>query len=123
MNLVIGATGILKGVGLPYKWANQTWFYPQMPISEIELTKGFKAFYANLIDLQPSGKLVDADFFAKICASLTLGKVTKIQIENYLLQNYPQQETTLTRACIAVLIDHFLNPFDQKINFKGELID
>src|SRR5690606_32894661 len=23
----IGATGILKGVGIPYKWANQTWFY------------------------------------------------------------------------------------------------
>ena len=118
----IGATGILKGTGLPYKWANQTWFYPQMPISEIELTKGFKSFYINLIDLQPSGKLVDVEFFAKLCSSLTSVKVTTTQIENYLSQNYPKQEATLTRASLAVLINHFLNPFDQKIDFKGELV-
>jgi len=24
----VGLQGLLKGTGVPYKWANQTWFYP-----------------------------------------------------------------------------------------------
>jgi hypothetical protein len=44
----VGATGILKGVGVPYQWANQTWFYPQMPVNEVELFNGFTSFYGSL---------------------------------------------------------------------------
>ena len=36
----IGATGILKGTGIPYKWANQTWFYPERIVSEYEWKMG-----------------------------------------------------------------------------------
>jgi hypothetical protein len=28
----VGATGVLKGRGIPHQWANQTWFYPDFPI-------------------------------------------------------------------------------------------
>ena len=37
----ISATGLLKGHGVPYKWANQTWFYPDSTIQAA-------AFYENI---------------------------------------------------------------------------
>ena len=36
----VGATGILKGRGLPHQWANQTWFYPDFPIDAATLQRG-----------------------------------------------------------------------------------
>ena len=36
----VTATGILRGTGVPYKWANQLWFYPDRPVSEFELVEG-----------------------------------------------------------------------------------
>ncbi|HEU4469998.1 MAG TPA: FAD-dependent oxidoreductase [Flavisolibacter sp.] len=36
----IGATGILKGTGIPYKWANQTWFYPDSAVKAAEVIAG-----------------------------------------------------------------------------------
>ncbi len=30
----MGAPGILKGYGVPYKWANQAWFHPNRVVSE-----------------------------------------------------------------------------------------
>lgn len=33
----IGLSGILKGKGIPYKWANQTWFYPDSSMTRSEL--------------------------------------------------------------------------------------
>lgn len=44
----VGLQGILQGKGVPYKWANQTWFYPERGVSKGELldaiavTKGEK---------------------------------------------------------------------------------
>ena len=40
----VGATGILKGRGLPHQWANQTWFYPDFPIDAATLQKGLMEF-------------------------------------------------------------------------------
>ncbi len=48
----IGATGILKGTGVPYLWANQTWFYPEQPISGYELVQGSStllSFFKNIL--------------------------------------------------------------------------
>ncbi len=55
----IGATGIIKGKGLPYKWANQTWFYPEQPMSQYELVDGLKPYYPSLKTyLEASGELL-----------------------------------------------------------------
>ena len=40
----VGATGILKGRGVPHQWANQTWFYPGFPIDAATLQKGLGEF-------------------------------------------------------------------------------
>jgi len=47
----LGATGILKGKGEPYKWANRTWFYPDSLVSAKDLA----------VDLQEIGALTLSD--------------------------------------------------------------
>jgi hypothetical protein len=40
----IGATGILRGTGIPFKWANQTWFYPDSAIRSAQFINDLKDF-------------------------------------------------------------------------------
>ena len=40
----VGATGILKGVGEPFQWANRTWFYPTQRVRVSEVTDGLKGY-------------------------------------------------------------------------------
>lgn len=121
----IGATGILKGTGIAYKWANQTWFYPEQPINEYTLVEGFKSFYPAMADLTPSGKLVNASFAAKLLSSVAkrdigVADISKI-INDRVAKQELQEETVLSRRILAVLTDHFLNPFAQEIDFNGHL--
>jgi hypothetical protein len=62
----IGATGILKGEGNPYKWANQTWFYPDHSISEYDLLQGLKSYYPVMSNYQASGADLTIQEFAKM---------------------------------------------------------
>nr|WP_226904983.1 FAD-dependent oxidoreductase [Pedobacter schmidteae] len=121
----IGATGILKGTGIAYKWANQTWFYPEQPINEYTLVEGFKSFYPVMADLTPSGKLVNAAFAAKLLSSVSKKEITLSAISKIINENMAKQElnseTVLSRRALSVLIDHFLNPFAQPIDFNGSL--
>lgn len=121
----IGATGLLKGTGINYKWANQTWFYPEQEINEWELVEGFKSFYPQLEEIFPSGKFVDAEFCAKLLAAAARKNITTADITDYLksqgiISDYKQKDY-LSRRSIAVLIDHFLNPFTQAVDFEGNL--
>lgn len=119
----IGATGVLKGTGIPYKWANQTWFYPEQPINEYALVEGFKSFYPTMADLSPSGKLADATFAAKLFSILSRKEITPAAVLKVIAARAEGQklnpEMVLTRRLIAVLTDHFLDPFAVEIDFNG----
>ena len=119
----IGATGILKGTGIPYKWANQTWFYPEQPISEYGLVDGFKSFYPVIIDLHPSGTMVTADFMAKLLAVVANKKISTAEVLAFLngqgIKEALNAESVLNRRSISLLTDHFLNPFAIEIDFNG----
>lgn len=115
----IGATGILKGRGVPYKWANQTWFYPEHRISEVDLINGMSSYYPVVSKIAGSGADVTARFFADLLLSVdpTLNKET-------LWQTITKQDSELlTRAEIAVLLDHILKPFSREVDYSGRLID
>lgn len=117
----IGATGILKGTGIPYKWANQTWFYPEQPISEYQLVEGFKSFYPAMPDLFPSGKLTDAAFALKLLSALSKKNIT-LEAASEVVNKRTQElkpESVLSRRALSILIDHFLNPFAKEIDFNG----
>lgn len=118
----IGATGILKGTGLSYKWANQTWFYPELPVSEWDLVNGLKSFYPAFAELNPSGNLVNAAFLATAIKEIGKKDVNASQIIDFLKQQSFDNltaESKLSRKMIAYAIDHFLNPFQQGIDFNG----
>lgn len=120
----IGATGILKGKGVSYKWANQMWFYPHHLISEHDFIDGLKSYYPPVADLAASGKDLEADYFAgvmmKIDSSLSLSRIVKDLNELQSKSNIKSNK--INRGELAVLLDGYLNPFDQQVNFNGDLI-
>jgi hypothetical protein len=128
----VGVSGILKGTGIPFQWANQTWFYPDSSIavtdfaaalgeyepafqpdlgqSEAALTiEGAIGLLAQLISLQ-SGKTPPGPL------SLTVADQWEEQWE--LTEFNPRRP--IARRELAVMIDRVLNPFFQKdVNFDG----
>ena len=44
----LGVLGIVQGIGVPYKWANQTWFYPDRIVTEYEAVNGLRPYFRAL---------------------------------------------------------------------------
>lgn len=118
----IGATGILKGMGQPYQWANRTWFYPDSSVNGEQLAK----------DLLPFGKPDPS-----LKGAITIGQVLAIISENgkdkfstdpsidqkwksWGLRNFDKGRN-ITRAEMAVLLDKTIDPFRREIDHHGNL--
>lgn len=121
----IGATGILKGTGIPYKWANQTWFYPDSTIMLGDFYEGFgeylnQAFKSPEATLTVQHLLNDIINFSseKITIKNIINNWSKLGLENF------DAKRPIKRFEIAVLIDYYLKPFETKpINHRGEFIN
>ena len=118
----IGASGILAGFGIPYKWANETWFYPKRIVTEYELKKGLLPLYPDLKNEHASGQGVTSTFLASI-----LGKIDK-QINLDVIKEVWSSEGTratfspsaqLDRRTVSILIDRVLSPFESDVDFYG----
>lgn len=114
----IGATGILKGTGNPYKWANQTWFYPNHSVSEYLLVQNLKSYYPQIANYQASGADLTIDELAKIIHAIK-PSVTELAIKQRFVPTL--NSNVLNRAQVAVLIDEFLDPFSKAIDWFGNL--
>jgi hypothetical protein len=68
----IGATGILKGKGVPFDWANQTWFYPDSLCTPAALVSGLKEYAAGwkMDMLVPEGRYVTPEELARLIAKV-----------------------------------------------------
>ena len=113
----IGATGILKGSGNPYMWANQTWFYPNHVMSGFDLVQGLKTYYPTLTHQLGGGDLTIADFTKVI--HLIQPNISESAIKKK--YNTLSQTEVMKRKEVAFLIDEFLNPFDENIDWVGNL--
>ncbi len=118
----IGATGILKGKGEPYQWANRTWFYPDSTISSLVFKKDFNAC-TGLIFLSSNDVITVGDMLNNIEIYFKKKKISKkITITNWSqlgLENFDKNRP-LKRFEIAVLLNKYLNPFhNQPINHEG----
>ena len=118
-----GAAGILEGVGVPYLWANQTWFYPERLVTEYELISGLKPLYPQLKDywgasgdyLTPARLLI---FLQMIQPDLTEKDLEKVwKISNF-KGNY-QVDKKLNREEVSVILDEILNFFEKEVNWSG----
>jgi hypothetical protein len=117
----MGATGIFRGLGIPYKWANQTWFYPERPISEYELVQGLRTYYPALALWPASGESLGFAYFELLVKALRPSLSTReIQLA---WEEYVGAITAYAnRGQAAALVDKLLNPFEMPVDFKGRLI-
>ena len=121
----IGVTGILKGQGVSYKWANQTWFYPNAFLSRHELIDGLKKYYSIFSGLEGSGELVDFSFFKALLdsAKLTSEPIDESALMTMGLSQYiSQPQKPMTRSALAIMLDVVLDPFSLAIDHNGKLI-
>ena len=106
----IGACGILKGEGIPYKWANQLWFYPERTVSEFELVEGLRPFFPELEhNYSASGQ------------PLTLAFIRSLHLRpRQAIPTDLAEDTPLNRLQTARLIDAWLNPFRVPVDYHGQ---
>ena len=114
----IGSTGILRGKGINVGWSNQSWFYPENEV-DLEL---FLNDLSPFIDLStyPFNGLMLKDLKTWIESIIN----EKIDFKSdYLSLNLTDFnfERKVNRGELAVIIDYYLNPFIQSINFLGEI--
>jgi hypothetical protein len=130
----LGATGILKGRGIPYKWANQTWFYPDSLVDAKGLAKGLNEFQKSNYRFS-SGNVTGNDvvnILLQFKPRFAIQNSTKkmpdaVYLKKYLLQNWENWglqnfdlRRKITREELAVVLQKSIDPFTMKpVNHKG----
>ena len=121
----IGATGILRGKGIPNKWANQTWFYPNDYVNINELKKDSKEMLASIDFQRQYLSIADArelvyktllDNKRKLMGdeelkSFEIFNKTFNQIWNREGLNFFELNRNITRLEFAVMLDKTVDPF------------
>jgi hypothetical protein len=131
----VGATGILKGRGLAYLWANQTWFDPDFPIDGATLQKGLLEFESVSVPPADGRPLTVGDAVAMVAdvraALLKKDKARFAALEEKPVRSGQALWTALglgayapgrriTRAEVAALVDEVLDPFSLKpVDHRG----
>lgn len=124
----IGATGILKGKGEPFKWANRTWFYPDSTIAAATFFNDYKEF----ADVKLTSETVTIGDAVTIVATTAnqypalqkntnwnFSEINELQQQlaakwsSWGFANFDLQRN-ITRLELAVLLDAVINPFQLK---------
>jgi hypothetical protein len=129
----IGATGILKGTGIPHKWANQTWFYPDSLVNTKELVSSLNEFKKDEY-IFASQNITTNDVAAlliKMQAWKNKQALSRQQMIEFLKTNWPvwslkkfDVERPVTRLELAVLLNNTIDPFSMKaVNYNGVFVN
>jgi hypothetical protein len=118
-----GSVGIFKGVGVPYLWANQTWFYPDRLATEFEVVDGLRPFFQELEGYWgASGADLTADGLVKmlniIDSDIDFEKVQQAW-SSCKLEGNLTQDRKLTRKEASVVILDLVPVFEMDINWNG----
>ncbi|MCX8019647.1 MAG: FAD-dependent oxidoreductase [Chitinophagaceae bacterium] len=117
-----GATGILRGKGEPYAWANRTWFRPDDPVHADSFLLHLKPYY--------SFSFKSKDSYLTIEESMRIIKQLNTKLNNkpsdklwsdFGLADY-NEKRKIKRGEMAVLLDKALNVFDVPVNHEGKLM-
>jgi hypothetical protein len=116
----IGATGLLRGVGVPSGWANATYFYPNKMVSINEFLKTWALKYNSEKQYdRDEMTIMDAVLFTSIMKVENSSKVQKIFEDKWAtlgLTNF-DMERPISRIELAVILNEFdaFNKFDVDI--------
>ncbi len=133
----IGATGILKGIGEPYQWANRTWFYPDSTVQTAVFLKDASSFVTTNETLQEQLTVGNALLvLQEAMKQLNIRSATFDRNDRKLFNDAIKnawigwgltgfrEDRPITRAELAVLLDQVLQPFQLKqINHKGQFLN
>jgi hypothetical protein len=119
----IGATGLLKGKGIPYKWANQTWFYPDSTIAANTFYENLQAFDSRFNPLPKENALLTfgaaIDLLATILKKEQIIEVVKKRLEIEQIE----MSQAIKRQELAILLDELLKPFERSVDVYGEMVE
>jgi hypothetical protein len=107
----IGATGLLKGLGVPNGWANTTYFYPDKPVSFSDFVSTWKMkfdYQANLIEHDMT--IEDAANFAAILSGKKLDEILPIFKTHW--NTLSLNDFDLKRSIKRVELAAILNEYD-----------
>jgi len=109
----VGATGLIRGVGEPYLWANRTWFYPDSIYTGIEFKTGISELDLPAVSLEDGavtqGKL--CEILSKISnKDLSVVETAFRSVSNQLSIKY-DINAPVSRRTAAIAIDRIWNPF------------
>ena len=129
----IGATGLLRGIGEPYKWENRTWFYPDSTITNKDFLPTFDDYGFDIKDMsaeQANRKVLIREAVALAFAMMEtkpdvsfegfLDGVKRNWEQRLNLKNFDANRP-ITRVEVAVLFDRIAKPFDKEIDLRGVL--
>ena len=129
----IGATGILKGTGIPHKWANQTWFYPDSLVNTKELVSSLNEFKKDEYVFASQNITTNdvAALLIKMQAWKNKQALSRQQMIEFLKTNWPvwslkkfDVERPVTRLELAVLLNNTIDPFSMKaVNYNGVFVN
>jgi hypothetical protein len=118
----IGATGILRGTGIPFQWANETRFYPDSLVNKEDLQLGLNDF-GYPISLG-KGNLTLGEGIALLADLQKMPfekekEAVKNNWNRWGLENFDLGRM-VSRAELAVLLDKVIDPFGKKeIDLSG----
>ncbi len=115
----VGASGILKSKGVPYKWANQTWFYPDsVMMKHKNYLRDFGVSFLGSPEPIKIGLEWDTIIMLLTKSKSYQKTLTKEIWERLGLSNFDLKRN-FTRAEYAVVLDKVLNAFDRSIDIQG----
>jgi hypothetical protein len=120
----IGATGILRGTGIPFKWANQTWFYPDSTMKTEILSESlltfFKKPYISLSEFVVKDDLIQ--FCKSVNSDLNTQRI-KTELQKIFGTNLSSNRL-LKRLEIALVLNALVKPFENReVDLKGYFIN
>lgn len=117
----MGLLGAMQGTGIPNKWANQTWFYPDYTMTHDDFLTALTAVLPN----KKAIKLIPPRFIKKqvtitVPEALTYLRFLRKEIvngtENKLWELFDNNTQFLIRRDCALLLDMAFQPFQQSDN-------
>lgn len=117
----IGACGILKGEGKPYKWANQTWFYPDSIVDTRALADELKLFEPSLADFKFTHPELRQQEFKNLLS--VWARQYRLDIKGQLNTQFEGNDL-ISRRDFSRVVTKLINPFALKeIDLEGNFIE
>lgn len=114
-----GVSGALRGHGVPYQWANQTWIYPDSTVRQRTFVNGLNQLAPQQLTLPTSEEFISLAQAANILRDndVKLGEAQREAVERW-LNKQADPEELLDRKRMAELLVQVFEPFSRSFHLN-----